>query len=235
MQLVPATDVPPDARPIRHGARAARLGAWALGTLAAGLGVGLIALAPRLADAPWALYLIGPPAVIVFAIVWLGLEAVLEHVRAAGRTSNCVAAFSDRGLFLGLRSYLNHHFPDDGPAFVFVPRESIRSWRPVRESAARPFESERAGARRAWIELELADVDTHDLAARLAAEATRDGPPRGLLGLTWYPRHRHAPVEVPRHSVVRVERVDAALERELDALGVVRADGDTPALTERAA
>lgn len=138
----------------------------------------------------------------VAGVLLLGLLVLWRLVSARFRPSNWLVRANARGLFIQLRSHLNHHFAPDDRIVAFVPYEEIRSARTVRERTDLPGrngEGHTIHVRR-LVELELAG-DAVPLREAVAAEAAR------LAGRLRVARtiYRHVPVRCTMPSRVELD------------------------------
>jgi hypothetical protein len=140
------------------------------------------------------------------------------------RASNWLLRIGRDGLWINVRSYLNHELPT-GKTIVFLPFDEIGY---ARERVVKRAEKNR-GRTMAWtdkyLELALNGVSTDELCAELAAELSRRVTETHLGGLaTSRSRHGHAPVTVAESSVIRIawrgryDWVSPSLRRTLAAL-----------------
>ena len=222
MELLGLDDLPPVRGPglVRHSSLRAGLGAAACLVLLVALALGLVAALPHLAAAPWTAALVLPPAGVLGVIVWLALEVTLLHFLSARAPTNRLVLFGEGELFVVLRSFLNQSGGDRDGCVLHLQSDEIRAYALRRESAARPFESERAGARRSFVELDLGDLPTHDVARALDREARRTGPERHLGFLKFRTHHSHRPVQLVAPGRLWIENASPALLRGLNRLGV---------------
>jgi len=199
MQLLRAADVPITERD--------RLFRWSRAR-AIGFVVVLAGLAATLAwlgllrDSPVSYYLLG--------VLVVGSLLMRRLVLARFRPSNWLLRAGDGGLYVQLRSLLNHHLPADDPTVVFLAFGEIRSARLVRHRrivATRDLESQRGGKteiRRREVELELAG-DTEPLARALDDEAARRAP-RERRWYGWSAiKYRHEPARLESPTTLRLE------------------------------
>ncbi len=168
-------------------------GAWAL-------------VAPTLGYWPVLLWCVAVPVALGAGLLWLLVFlGLLGALLACFRASNWVVKVSGSGVYLQLRSYLNHHFRADHPTVVFVPFSEIASAGKVRERFTRDGGDGPVTHSRSWLELVLQRADTAELARVLALERTTEAPQRSCLGLRWRTRHRHAPLHVQGDDRIRVD------------------------------
>lgn len=224
MELVGLDDLPPVRGPglVRHGALRAGLGAAACSALLLALSLGLAAALPHLQRAPWSAALILPPALVAGLILWLALEVTLGLYLAARAPTNQLVLFGEAELHIVLRSFLNRSGGDRDGCVLHLRSDEIRAYTLRRESAARPFESERAGERRSFVELDLGDLPTHDVARALDREARRTGPERRLGFLKFRTHHPHRPVQLVAPGRLWIENASPELLRGLERLRVPR-------------
>jgi hypothetical protein len=120
------------------------------------------------------------------------------------RSSNWVLRIARDGLWINLRSYLNHKL-SPATTVAFLPYDEIAF---AREHSAKHVERNN-GRTMAWtdrfLELELARASTDELRAALAAELGRQVTRTHLGGLaTSRSRYAHVPVTVPGENVIRI-------------------------------
>lgn len=207
MQFLRLDEVPSDPadRVFRHSPARAVIAA-----AAAAIAAGVLAALGWSRDA-W-------PAYVSAAMLVLGLVVMQRFVTARFRPSNWLARLSERGVYVQLRSYLNHHFPAQGRTVVFIPFAEIRSARRVREvhtvSHYDGAESAtRSSQRRRYVELELAAEDAR-LAQALGAERARHD-----RRATSH-RYAHHPVALADPRRLRIDWSGVGGEREfLEAIG----------------
>jgi hypothetical protein len=170
-----------------------------------------------LGSLPWIAWIVAGPVLALFVgLGYLLIVTTQSMVLASWRESNWVVKLAPDGLYLQLRSYLNHPFPDDGPTVVFVPFAEIASARKVVESFARGSDEDRYQAKKIWVELELCGASTGELEARLLLERNRPAPSSRILGVRVASRFQHTPVVVPRAGVVQIEWLGRSLWRALE-------------------
>lgn len=224
MELVGLDDLPPVRGPglVRHGSLRAGLGAAACLALLLALSLGLAAALPHLQSAPWSAALILPPALVAGLILWLALEVTLGHYLAARAPTNQLVLFGEAEMFVVLRSFLNRGGDPSGPCVLRLRPEDIQSFALRRESAARPFESERAGERRSFVELDLGRGSTTELGRVLDLEAQRSSPARRFGFFEVRARHPHRPVQLVGSGRLWIENASPELVRGLERLRVPR-------------
>jgi hypothetical protein len=147
----------------------------------------------------------------------LALVVCRRFVLARFRPSNWLVRMTGEGLFIQLRSHLNHRLAADDHTVVFIPYREIRSARKVREQLEvlyrdldQPMSEKTSEVRRTLVEFELAG-DCTPLANALSKEHARR-PSSGAL-------YKHYPVRLTEPPSLRVEwRVVPGAEEFLDAL-----------------
>jgi hypothetical protein len=149
----------------------------------------------------WLAYYIAA-AIAACLLIFQGL------VTARFLPSNWLIRMTDHGLFLKFRSYLNHRFPDQDLAVVFLPYSEIRSARLVKERRQLPDRDDRSGRTKTikmhrGVELELAG-DSTELGEALANERTRifNKPIDGGAGKT---RYHHLPLRLASTTLLAIE------------------------------
>jgi hypothetical protein len=158
MQLMCLADVPLD--PCDRVFYYSRFRAMAGMMILVAIGLGSLGFG-WLKDA-WLLYYVAA-AVAVFLLIFQKLFI------ARFRSSNWLIRMTDHGLFVQLRSYLNHHFSDRDPTVAFFPYSDIRSARLMKERQELPDRDERNQSTtktRQLIELELAGEFTESSVKR---------------------------------------------------------------------
>ena len=129
---------------------------------------------------------------------WLVLVGAVVHMlRAAFRPSNWVLQLTEDGVLLQVRSYLNHHFPDDGPTVVHLPFAEIASACKRVEKKRVPGHKGAELRSQSYLELRLTHDDTEDLRCLVAKEQARKAPEQRRLGVGSRTKFRHVPVRVP--------------------------------------
>ena len=140
------------------------------------------------------------------AILLLGVVILQTLVLARFRSSNWLVQAGDSGLYVQLRSYLNHRFPADDPTVVLIPYSMIRSARLARGTRTIPDSDSPRGVTTQpvrLVELELAG-DTAPLAQALTDEQARCGPDwRERGGRST--RYQHHPVRLVSPTTLQME------------------------------
>jgi hypothetical protein len=165
----------------------------------------------------WVMLLVA--AIAVFLIQW-PLGMLVKTLRS----SNWVLRIARDGLWLNLRSYLNHEF-SPAKTIAFLPYEEIAF---AREHCVKRCEKNH-GRTMAWtdrfLELELVGVSTEELREELTAERNRHVTRTHLGGLvTSRSRHGHVPVTAPQVNLIRIawrgryDLVTPSLQRTLSEL-----------------
>ena len=140
------------------------------------------------------------------AVLLLGVVILQTLVLARFRSSNWLVQAGDRGLYVQLRSYLNHRFPSDDPSVVLIPFPVIRSARLARGTRTIPDSDSRRGVTTQsvrLVELELAG-DTALLAQALMDEQARCGPDWRQRGGR-STRYEHHPVRMVSPTTMQLE------------------------------
>jgi hypothetical protein len=161
-------------------------------------------------------------AYYVAAVVAICLLIFQGLVTARFLPSNWLIRMTDHGLFLKFRSYLNHRFPDQDPAVVFLPYSEIRSAQLIKERQVlsdRHYRSKSATATktRRLIGLDLAG-DTAALMEALSNERKRvfNNPIDGGGAKT---RYHHLPIRLDSATFLTIEwGVVPSAQTILDAL-----------------
>jgi hypothetical protein len=151
------------------------------------------------------------------AALLLGLVVFRRFVLARFGPSNWLVRMTGEGLFIQLRSHLNHRLAADDQTVVFIAYREIRSARKVREHLEVPYRdldqptSEKTSeVRRTLVEFDLAG-DCAPLASALSKEYARR-PSSGAL-------YKHYPVRLTQPPFLQVEwRVVPGADVFLEAL-----------------
>lgn len=143
----------------------------------------------------------------IAAVTLLAVFIFRKLVTARFRPANWLVRLTDDGLYIQLRSYLNHHFPQEDLTVVFIPHGEVRSARLVRQERLLPDRSESGASTmisrtQALVELELAG-DTQDLAEALGRE--RDQVMTGKFLGKQSSRYRHLPVRLASADLLQIE------------------------------
>ncbi len=163
-------------------------------------------------------------AYYVAAVILLGLVGMQRFILARFRPSNWLVRMTGDGLFVQVRSHLNHQFPQEDRTVIFIPYGEIRSARLVRErrtiasrEVGRRVETE-SEQRRSLVELDLTG-DPAPLAQALAEEAGRLGPRGAGRHGAVSTRYKHHPVRIVSPRVLHLEwSVAPGAEAFLEAL-----------------
>ncbi len=152
---------------------------------------------------PWWGWVLASPIGLVGLVIWVVvLGASWQAVGACFRRSNWVMRVAFEGLYLQFRSYLNHHFPEEGPTVVHLPWGDIAA---VQRTVHRTLSVGNRGRSEmkmaSYLDLHLTHTDTEPLRQAVAQEAARKPPKKGRTSS----RFHHVPVQVPEPGVVRVE------------------------------
>ncbi len=106
------------------------------------------------------------------------------------------------GLYLKFRSYLNYHFPEEGPTVVHLPwREIAAAQKTVDRTPSTGHRGQSETQVGRYLDLHLEHTDTEALRQAVAQEAARKAPKKGRSSS----RFHHNPGQVPEPGVVRVE------------------------------
>lgn len=204
MRLLPAsTRLVEDARDVFRHSSVGALGLLVLG----GGGMGFVGwLGSRFVlELPLLLQLAATPFALVFGLVGLIVAwASVTSFRACLLRSNWMLATARDGLYLNLRSYLNHHLEGEHPTVAFLDWSTIATARRVVETHVARCGDRPRRYRLKWLELEVAD-DTARLADAVARERALEAPETSFLGIRSRTKHHHVPVFVPAPGFVRVE------------------------------
>jgi len=140
------------------------------------------------------------------AVLLLGVVILQTMVFARFRSSNWLVQAGDSGLYVQLRSYLNHRFPADDPTVVLIPYPMIRSARLAFGTRTIPDSDSPRGVTIQsvpLVELELAG-DTAPLARALIDEQSRCGPDWRQRGGR-STRYQHNPVRLVSPTTLQME------------------------------
>lgn len=186
--------------------------------------------APRaLGDLAWWLWpVVGPLVLLAGGVFLLVVSALGGAVAASLRPTNWLARTGPRGLELNLRSYLNARPGDALPVLRLEPSE-IRSIGRVGESWTEERPSEKRYRFRRWLELDLGDADTSELARVLDEERRRTPAETSFAGIRSRTKHHHEPVRLEAPGRLWVEwrkGLFADLERTVPVVPPRRLDRD---------
>jgi hypothetical protein len=140
------------------------------------------------------------------AVFLLGVVILQTLVLARFRSSNWLVQAGDSGLYVQIRSYLNHRFPADDPTVVLIPYPMIRSARLAHGTRTIPDSDSPRGVTTQsvrLVELELAG-DTAPLARALVDEQARCGPDWRQRGGR-SARYQHHPVRLVSPTTLEME------------------------------
>jgi hypothetical protein len=198
MQLLRPNELPTDDAPLAFRYSRARALAGIVGAVVA---VGLLVVVGARHHSGLAYYLA--------AVVLLALTLSRRRVLARFHFSNWLVRVEADGLFVNLRSYLNHHFPAADRTVLFIPYREIRSAREVSEEREVPdVESRTLSAvttrRRRLIELELS-ADTSALGRALAEERARPAPSEKSWYGVSHTTYHHYPATLVSPTCLEIE------------------------------
>lgn len=182
--------------------------------------LGALWFAPRvledLIELPVGLEILAFPFAIVMGLAWVLIcFGFVAAWRAAIRPSNWVMKVAYDGIWVNVRSYLNAHFDESVPTVAWIPWSSIAKATPYSECTTGGGSIEKAHTVQQWIDLELKDEDTTELARLCSTERTRPAPERKFLFVRSRTRFSDEPVTVPRSGIVRIQRVDKRMSAAL--------------------
>ncbi len=164
----------------------------------AAVGVAIALIALRWPSPVVAYYLAG--------VLLLGVVILQTLVLARFRSSNWLVQAGHEGLYVQLRSYLNHRFPAGDPTVAFIPYQMIRSARLARGTRTIPDADSRTGVTTKPIRLVQLELvgDTAPLAQALTDERARCGPDwRERGGRST--RYQHHPVRMVSPATLQLE------------------------------
>ncbi len=150
---------------------------------------------------PLAWVVLGPGLFIAGLALWLIGSSILGAIQASMLSTNWVMKVGKGGVWVQLRSYLNHAFEEPDQTALFVPFDEIEGVRRTRE--IRPL-SPTTGRPVTSLELVLR-VDTAPIAQALETEAQREGPVQRLLGVRSQTRSMHAPASLAGPGRLRLD------------------------------
>jgi len=152
---------------------------------------------------PWWAWVVGSPIVLIVLLLWLVmLSAAWRSISACFRRSNWVMKVAFGGLYLKFRSYLNHHFADDGPTVVYLPWDDISTAQKIIErTSSVDSDGNAAITIRRYLDIRLKHNNTEALRQAVAKETARK--PKKKVRSSF--RFHHVPVQVPEPGVIRVE------------------------------
>ena len=196
-------------------------------------GLGLVKGVPRFVAQPASFQVLLSPFLLVSGlIVPLILGALARAFSASLRTSNWILRVARDGVFLNLRSYLNHHFGGDDPTVAFLAWSEIGGMRKVIERHTSKEGRKRRVTVMRWLEFEVTGIDLGQLAAAIDHERRREAPQTSFLGIRLRTKHHHVPVLVVGPDRVRVEWMGgmlSALEMDVKTLPAEKLDLDLQA------
>lgn len=155
-----------------------------------------------IAEWPWWVWLLAGPVFLMAGLLWLVVVMAMSTACVASfRTSNWLMKVTRAGVYVKFRSYLNYHFPEDGPTVVYLCFGELNSARKTYEAVNKP-DSEGVMRRTVtrYLDLLLKFSDTEGLNKVIAAETARI-PPKGRFSSS---RFHHVPVRVAEPGVLRV-------------------------------
>lgn len=140
-----------------------------------------------------------------FPLLWSLVMCLIARLswgtyRAALQPTNWALRADNRGLFLKIRSYLNHAIETDEPDVLFVPRAAVAWLRDNRQTVERHDSDGTTRQRQQYLDIKLVDgTDLKPIKAQLNTE-------RGLWKRARFgrSRHGHYPVSVARGGRLRV-------------------------------
>ena len=151
----------------------------------------------------WWIWVIASPFALIVFLLWLIIvSAGWQAVKACFRRSNWVMKLTFGGPYLQIRSYLNHHFPNDVPTVLYLRWADITAAQkslvpsPTRDSDGIPTTYNKP-----FLDLHLKHDVPEAIKQAIAAEASRQPPTKHGTSMKFY----DVPVQVPGPSVVRVE------------------------------
>ncbi len=181
--------------------------------------------------AGWPVYAVAAVVVPLGFLFWaLVAGTVWSVVVDCMRPANWVMKTTSLGVLLKFRSYMNAHFPDDGPTVVQLDWSEIAAARRYRwRTMTIDSDDNRVPRNHDYLELELRGVATEPLRVAIAGEMTRKPPKRWISS-----RANHAPVVVPRPGVVQAEWLRRAMLRAVEARVALAPAGDSGPASEEA-
>lgn len=152
---------------------------------------------------PWWLWLVAAPIAFLAFLIWLVvLNGLWRSATACFRRSNWVLKMTFEGVYLQFRSYLNHHFPDEGPTVVFLSWSDIAAvQKTINHTKEIDSEGDSRIVAKRYLDLHLKHSDTDELSRAINVEKTRRPAGEGRSKM----RFHHAPVLVPEPGLIRVE------------------------------
>lgn len=154
-------------------------------------------------DLPWWGWVAASPFLLGGLLLWLLVVSMAWRATGACfRRSNWVMKMTSDGLYLQIRSYLNHHFPEEGPTVVYVPFNQIEAvQKTIHYSKVPNSQGRREVTARRYLDLWVGDADTEALRTAVLEETARKPP----MKLRCSGRFHHVPVRVPEPGLIRVE------------------------------
>jgi len=217
MRLLRNTAVPTGSslvvfRTAQVGLALAALAFLGLATLLAAFSWRLLSEIPPIA---WVVF--APLFLIALLFLWLLVATVYGAWRAARLPTHWVMKVGQGGVWLQLRSYLNHSFEDNDDTALFLGFDELAGAGRVDEKRVGREEGETQVV--SMLEL-VVDGDLEEVERALARERARKGPRTSFLGITSTTRAHHRPVFVARPGRIRVEWRGKRMLRVLAQSGV---------------
>ncbi len=187
-------------RTYRHSCVSDLAMALLFGLFLIGMGYGLVRAGAQI---PWLLWLLLGPIALLCGLLFALISSTAAAAFVAGlKPGNWHARVGPSGLHLNLRSYRNAHFSGDEATVVFLSFGEIEAIARIDEIHLEQRRDGRIKKTRAYIELELAGVDTTSLEDAIRSERDREAPMHpGWIGSS-STKHHHYPVFCPRPGVV---------------------------------
>lgn len=155
----------------------------------------------------WAVSWLAIVAMIVPGLLFGGLLLVVtlamwHSALACFRKTNWVMKAADDGVYVQLRSYLNHHFPADKETVVFVPFDEVLSiGKMTVDHRSTDSRNESRQSKHHYLDIELrSEVQMQEVAQRVAEERALKARDFGESM-----KANHVPAMVVRDSWLRVE------------------------------
>lgn len=161
----------------------------------------------------WFAYMMGGFLLLIVLIVW-------HTLRASLRDSSWRVRATTNGLYVKVRSFLNHSLSAEDPVVVYLPKPEIVGLREHRIWARRPASDNNETVQRlVFLEVLLHDEDLDDLVQLLKHErAINPGKQSGVSLIS-----RHYPVRVLPGGIVQIDwsGLTPGLKRAVELLGGV--------------
>ena len=169
-------------------------------------GVGIRLLVNDAPHLPWLAWVLAAPILLIGGLIITLVDlAIIGAFRSTSLPSNWAMKVTEYGVFLQLRSHMNHAMEGNENTAVFLPYDELHAVRKVIERNDNSGMGGDDTSIARYLELHTEDVDTEPLRRAVSEEMRRKGDMRRLLGMTMQSRSGHVPVRVPGPGVIRVD------------------------------